>query len=125
MRVLKNIIFYIGVSLVILVALVFSFLEIRSIFAGDFTLMNNKAASFFAYFFKALFFLLLIAESVALIVYKAKKIKIDIILFMGSSGLLIGAFLTFAYFQFIVAFLLTVLTLILVMITSIGHFSKE
>lgn len=123
MKTFRTILLYIGASFVALIALLLAFLEIRSIFAGDFTLMNNRAASFFAYLFRDLFYLGLLAEAIILMIFKGKRIKIDLSLFIVSVGLFGGGILTFIYYHFIVALAVTVVALIPVIITAIEHFA--
>ena len=125
MRILKNVLFYLGTGFVSLIAFLFSFIEIRSIFAGDFTLFNSAATGFFAYLFRGLFFLSTLAFAVVLIVYKAKHIKIDLFLFIISCGLLGGSFISFAFYHFIVGLAVVVINLILLIITALECFVKK
>ena len=73
MNKLKSVLVFLGAGLAILVSFIFAFLELRSLFAGDFTLMNNSAMSFFVYLFKGLYFLSIIALAIFIIIFKVKN----------------------------------------------------
>ena len=60
MRLVGRIVSYIFLSLVGIVSLVFAFIELRCLSAGDFLLMNSPALSFLTYLFRGLFFLILL-----------------------------------------------------------------
>lgn len=51
-----------------LVALVFAFVELRALFAGDFLLMNSVGAAFVAYLSRGLFFVILSGYAICILV---------------------------------------------------------
>ena len=121
---LRLILEFAGCALAILVGFAFSFLELRSLFAGDFSLMNNAASAFFTLLFKGLYFLGIVALAVAIIVFRIKHKDICFILFMASVGLFIGAFISIFHFEFIFAVVFMAITAILMSITTLGYFRK-
>ena len=125
MNKLKSILVFSGAGLAILVSFVFAFLELRSLFAGDFTLMNNSAMSFFSYLFKGLFFLSIIALAVFIIIFKVKNKEMCLVLFSCSIALLVGAFISLIHFEYFVSLLFILITGILVAIVAIGFFKKK
>ena len=125
MKIVKSILVYIGLVIASLVAIVFGFLQIRSLFAGDYSLMNNSTISFLGYLFRSLYFLSILALSIAIVVFRIKQKKICVILFMSSLALLVGAFLSFIHFEYFVSLVIIFACLILAVIASIGFFKKE
>ena len=125
MKTFKSILMYVGLSLTALIAFVFMFLEMRSLFAGDFTLMENELLGFLTYLFKGLYFLSIVALAVSILIFKIRSKKICIILFMSSIGLLIGSFITFIYFVYFISFVIVFINAILVAITSIEFLKKD
>lgn len=119
---LRKILYFVGTGFASLIALIFAFVEIRCLFAGDFTLMNNPASSFFGYLFRGLFYLGIIALAVTLIIFKIKNKDINEILFFASIGLFVGSFVTFAFYDYYVTLIVIFITLILGFITSINIF---
>ena len=125
MKIVKSILVYIGLVIASLIAIVFGFLQIRSLFAGDYSLMNNSTISFLGYLFRGLYFLSILALSIAIVVFRIKQKKICIILFMSSLALLVGAILSFIHFEYYVSLVVIFVCLILAIITLIGFFKKE
>ena len=125
MRILKNILLYVALVLVIIIAFAFAFIELRTLFAGDFKLFNNAVSGGFAYFFRGLYFLMIIALSVTIIIFNIKHKKICIILFAGALSLFVGALFTFLFYDYFVTLAILFINLILVGITSVGFFKKE
>ena len=122
---MKNVLLYIGLGLASLVALLFAFVEFRSLFAGDFLLFNNAFLGALAYFLRGLYFLLIITLVVFIILFKTHQKKICIILFAGAISLFVGACLSLLFYEYFVSLVIMFITLILVVITSIGFFKKE
>ena len=118
MRVLRSILTFAGVGLAFLVSFVFGFLEMRSIFAGDFALMNNQFISFLSYLFKGLYFWGISTLAVFIFIFTIKKKDICLVLFAG-------AFITFAHFEYFVTLIFIAITAILVAITAVGFFKKS
>ena len=85
-----------------LIALVFAFVELRALFAGDFLLMNLKGAAFMGYLLRGLFFVLISGYSICLIIALAKKDSVSITHFFVAAAILIASlFSIFFYTQYI------------------------
>lgn len=125
MRLVKSILVYLGVAIASLIALVFAFIELRSLFAGDFLLFNNPFLGAMAYILRGLYFLLIITLCVFIVLFRIHNKKICIILFAAAISSLIGAFLSLIFYDFIVSLVIIVINGILVVITSVGFFKKE
>ena len=108
-----------------LVALVFAFVELRSLFAGDFLLMNSPFLGALAYFLRGLYFLLIITLCVFIVLFRLNHKKICIILFASAIALFIGAFISLVFYDYYVSLVIILITSILVAITAIGFFKKE
>ena len=124
MRIFKTILVYFGLSIASLVALVFSLVELRSLFAGDFFLFNNPFLGALAYLLRGLYFLLIITLCVFIVLFRTHNKKICIILFGAAISSLIGAFLSLIFYDYFVSLALIFINLILVAITAIGFFKK-
>ena len=116
-RLLANIFSFIGLGLSILVALAFTFVEFRSLFAGDFSLFNIPAVGFFHYFFRGLFFLSVVAISIIIIVFIAKGKERYITLFLICSGIFIASFVTLVFYIYYIALVIIVISFIPLIIT--------
>ena len=125
MKAIKSVLVCLGLALAYLVALVFMFLELRSLLLGDFILMENAALSFLTYLFKGLYFASICALCIFIFLFRVRKKRICIVLFMMSIGLLIGAIVSLIHFVYYVSLVLIAINLILVAITSIGFFKRE
>ena len=69
MKLVGRIISYFFLIVVVLLSLVFAFVELRSLFAGDFALFNSSALGFFQYLFRGLFFLFISGYCIYLFIY--------------------------------------------------------
>ena len=125
MKILKAVLVYLGLAIVSLVALVFAFVELRSLFAGDFLLMNSPFLGALAYFLRGLYFLLIITLCVFIVLFRLNHKKICIILFASAIALFIGAFISLVFYDYYVSLVIILITSILVAITAIGFFKKE
>jgi len=125
MRILKALPVYLCLVLATLVGLSFAFVEFRSLFAGDFLLFNNPLLGAFAYLLRGLYFLLIITLCVFIVLFKTHHKKICIILFAGAVSLLIGALLSLLFYDYYISLVIIFVTVLLVVITSIGYFKKE
>ena len=125
MRILERVLVYLGLALASIVALLFTFVEWRSLFACDFLLFNNPFLGALSYFLRGLYFLLIITLCVFIVLFRTHHKKICIILFAGAISLLIGAFLTLLFYDYYVSLVIIFVTSILVAITSVGFFGKE
>ena len=112
MKTFKNVLRYIGLAFYLLIAAIFAFIEIRSLFAGDFSLMNNQAVAFFSILFRGLYFLAMLVFGVIMIVFMVKKEKISPVLLAMNIALIIGALFSLLYFHLIVAIVLALFNLI-------------
>ena len=125
MKILKAVLTYLGLGIASIVGFLFAFLELRSLFAGDFLLFNHPFLGALAYFLRGLYFLLIITLCVFIVLFRTRNKKICIILFAAAISLLIGAFLSLIFYDYYVSLVIIVVTAILVLITSIGFFKKE
>ena len=125
MKIAKNVLLYFLLALIIVVAFAFAFIELRTLFAGDFKLYNNVFTGGLAYFSRGLYYLLIIALCVSIIVFNIKHKKICIILYVGSITLFIGSLFSLSFYDYLIALPIILINLILVVITSAGFFKKE
>ena len=125
MKILKIVLVYLGITIASIVGFLFTFLEWRSLFAGDYLLFNNAFVGALAYFLRGLYFFLIITLCVFIVLFRVFKKKICIILFAASISLLIGAFLSLVFYDYYVSLIIILVTSILVAITSVGFFKKE
>ena len=125
MKILKIVLVYLGITIASIVGFLFTFLEWRSLFAGDFLLFNNAFLGALAYFLRGLYFLLIITLCVFIVLFRINHKKICIILFAASISLLIGAFLSLVFYDYYVSLVIIAVNAILVAITAIGFFKKE
>ena len=125
MRILERVLVYLGLALASIVALLFTFVEWRSLFAGDFLLFNNPFLGALSYFLRGLYFLLILTLCVFIVLFRTHHKKICIILFTGAVSLLIGAFLSLFFYDYYVSLVIILVTSILAAITAVGFFKKE
>ena len=69
MKLVGRIVSYFFLIVVALLSLVFAFVELRSLFAGDFSLFNSPALGFIQYLFRGLFFVSLSAYCIYIFIY--------------------------------------------------------
>ena len=108
---LSKILSFIGLGITILFAFIFAFIELRSLFAGDFVLFNNPAIGFFNYLFRGLFFLGLVALAVFLIIYIAKKKEGYLGLLILGGTLFVSSFFGLFFYTWYIALLIAVISL--------------
>ena len=125
MRILERVLVYLGLTLASIVALLFTFVEWRSLFAGDFLLFNSPFLGALSYFLRGLYFLLILTLCVFIVLFRTHHKKICIILFAGAVSLLVGALLSLFFYDYYVSLVIILVTSILVAITAIGFFKKE
>ena len=113
MRQAGKILSYIGLGLVVLIGLVFAFIELRSLFAGDFSLFNNPASAFFRYLFRGLYYLAIVGMAIVTIVTLIRKKETNVYLTVVSASLLISSGFTVIFYQFYFAIGVMVVCLIL------------
>ena len=125
MKILERVLVYLGLTLASIVALLFTFVEWRSLFAGDFLLFNSPFLGALSYFLRGLYFLLILTLCVFIVLFRTHHKKICIILFAGAVSLLVGAFLSLFFYDYYVSLVIILVTSILVAITAVGFFKKE
>ena len=125
MRTLKNILIYIVMGLMGFIAIPFIFVELRNFFCFDFLYTNNPFTSGLAYFLRSIYFLLILVQSVFTILFIINNKKICIILFATQVSLFIGAILSLIYFEYYISLIIIFITLVQLIIISIGFFKKE
>ena len=104
-----------------LVAMVFAFVELRSLFAGDFLLMNSPALSFMGYLFRGLFFLTLVVYIIYLFISFIKNKGYSIACHIIAPSLFIASiFSLFFYVQYIY-----LAVIIIALIPSIAVFTRR
>ena len=125
MRLVKSILLYAFLGVLSIVALLFAFVELRSLFAGDFRLFNNPFLGGLAYFLRGLYYLLIVTLCVFIVLFRTHHKKYCIILFAVAVSLLIGALLSLMFYDYYISLVIIFVTAILVTIVSIGFFSKK
>ena len=103
---------FIGVGLSILVAIVFSFVELRTLFAGDSSLMESPISAGFGYGFRGLYFLLMIANGVLLIVSLAKKEQSSLIELLYNAFLVGVGFMSTLFYDWYVSLVIILINVI-------------
>ena len=97
-----------GFSYVILVlagllATVFAFIEIRSVVAGDFSLMQNPSNSVVSYVCRALFYAAMLANVIWLFINKINKKRTTLNLLVLSGLLVLSSVTLFFFYMFAIA----------------------
>ena len=115
MKILKSILLYASSVLAGLVALVFAFLEIRAVFAGDIKLMENPVGIAFSYIFRFVFYALMLTSVVLLIIRYIKKKPFDLLDMLFNAALIGGSFLSLLYYDWFISLVLAVLNIFLFM----------
>ena len=104
MKLVGRIICSVLLSITILFSLVFAFIELRSLVAGDYSLMNNAAISFVTYLFRGLFFVILASFSLFLLGIYLKNKEVTFIYYFIGGCLLIGSIFSIAFYSTYVYF---------------------
>ena len=125
MKTLKNILIYIVMGLMGFLAIPFMFVEFRAFFSFDFLYTHNPFVSGLAYFLRGIYFLLIFVQALFTILFIANKKKICIILFATQVSLFIGALLSLLFYEYYISLILIFITLVMLVIISIGFFKKE
>ena len=116
---------FIGLGFTILFSLIFAFIELRSLFAGDFVLFNNPAVGFFSYLFRGLFFLGLISLAVVLIIFINKNHEHYLCLLIISGSLFFSSCLGILFYAWFIALIVMVISLIPVVICLINWLKEK
>ena len=125
MKTLKNVLLYIVLGLMGFIAIPFMFVELRNFFSFEFVNLNNPFLSGLGYFLRAMYFFLILTLSVFIILFIINNKKICIILFATSVSLFIGALLSLLFYEYYISLILIFITLVQLIIISIGFFKKE
>ena len=125
MKTLKNILIYIVMGLMGFLAIPFIFVEFRAFFSFDFMYTHNPFVSRLAYLLRGIYFLLIFVQALFTILFIANKKKICIILFATQVSLFIGALLSLLFYEYYISLILIFITLVMLVIISIGFFKKE
>lgn len=117
---------FIGLGIAILFSVIFAFIELRTLFAGDWSLFNSSVLGFFSYFFRSVFFLGVLAVSVCLVMYIALKEEKERYLFIliVSGGLFVSAFMGLLFYTWFIALIIIIVSAIPVVV-SLLHFLKK
>ena len=98
------------------IALVFAFVEIRPISAGDFLLMESPALGFIKYFFRAIIFLLIILNTVKVFYSVLKKRGLDQYGLIFNGAVIIATLFTFGFYEWYIAALIILLNIVVLII---------
>ena len=113
MKLVGRIINIVLLGITIILSIVFSFIELRSLIAGDYSLFNNPLAGFVGYLFRGLYFAIILAFSIfLLIIYLTNKEMKFIYYFIGML-LLIGSLFTVFFYSTYIYFLVILITLLM------------
>ncbi len=113
MKLVGRIINFVLLGITILLSIVLAFIELRSLFAGDYSLLNNPAAGFVGYLFRGLYFVIILVFSIfLLIIYLTNKEMKFIYYFIGML-LLIGSLFTVFFYSTYIYFLVILITLLM------------
>ena len=111
MKLVGRIICSILLSITILFSLVFAFIELRSLVAGDYSLMNNVTISFVTYLFRGLYFVILASFSIFLLGIYLKDKEVAFIYYLIGGCLLIGSIFIIAFYSTYVYFVIILIGL--------------
>ena len=103
MKLVGKLFSYVGLVLASIIGLVFAFIELRSLFAGDFTLMNNVATAFINTLCRGLYYLSLMVVSVYTFVTLIRKKETNAYILTVASVVLICSGFTFVFYEYYVA----------------------
>ena len=124
MKLAGKILSYVGLTLCTIVGVAFAFIELRSLFAGDFTLFNNPVSSFVRYFFRGLYYLSLVAASIWTIITLIKRKETNVYGVVISASLLISSGFSIIFYEYYIAIAVMVVALILFGV-NFAYLSKE
>ena len=112
-----------GISLIF--ALIFSFIEFRALFAGDFTLMNNPAMSFMTYLFRGLFFFSTIVLVVVTAVQILRNKKLNLAYAIIALAIALSSFITFSFYEYYITIVIIFFTDLPLLVIVLNVFRKE
>ena len=112
MKLVGRIVSFFFLSISILVALVFAFIELRALFAGDFLLMNLVGAALIGYLMRGAFFLLIAGYSICLIIALAKSDNVSVSHYFVAPAILIASLFSIFFYSQYIYFLVIFIALI-------------
>lgn len=122
MKLVGRIISYFFLIVVALLSLVFAFVELRSLFAGDFSLFNSPSLGFFQYLFRGLFFVSLSGYSIYLFIYFLRNKILGFGHYVVAGALLVSSLFTIFFYVLNVYLACIALAAIPVIIVAIRKF---
>lgn len=125
MKTLKKVLPSVILGFMGFIAIPFIFVEFRAFFSFDFLYTNNPISSGLGYLSRGIYFLLILTLAVYAILFIVSKRKFCIILFMTALSLFLGALLSLIFYEYYIALIIIFITLIELIIISIGFFKKE
>ena len=99
---------YVVLVLAGLLATVFAFIEIRSVVAGDFTLMQNPSNGAVGYICRGLFYVTMLVNVVWLFINKVNKKRTSLNLLILSGLLVLSSVTLFFFYMFAIALVVLV-----------------
>lgn len=116
MRIVLSTIKYLIVFILFIISLVFAFIEIRPLFAGDFLLMESAFIGFIKYLFRAMFFIFMSYNAFITFycVLRNKRLNLNGIIFACVS--IFVSLMTFMFYDWYVAFIVLATNLALLAI---------
>ena len=122
MKLVGSIVSYLFLIVVALLSLVFAFVELRSLFAGDFTLFNSPALGFCQYLFRGFFFVSLSSYCIYLFVYFLRNKILGFGHYVVAGALFASSIFTIFFYVLYVFFACIALAVIPVIIVALRKF---
>ena len=117
---------FIGLGITILFCVIFAFIELRTLFAGDWSLFNSPVLGFFAYFFRSIFFLGVFANALTIAMYiglKEEKDRYLTPLIIGGS-LFVASFMSLFFYASFIALIIIAVSVIPLVIALLNFIRK-
>ena len=122
MKLVGRIISYFFLIVVALLSLVFAFVELRSLFAGDFLLFNSPALGFCQYLFRGLFFVSISGYCIYLFIYFLRNKILGFGHYVVTGALLVSSIFTVFFYVLYVYFACIALAVIPALIVAFRKF---
>ena len=106
MKLVGRIICAILLAITIIFSAIFAFIELRSLIAGDYSLMNNAAMGFVTYLFRSIFFIFLLSFSLLLLMTYLRNNKMNFNFYYIGFLLLIGSLASIFFYSNYLYFLI-------------------
>ena len=110
---------YVILVLAGLLATIFAFIEIRSVVAGDFSLMQNPSNSAVGYVCRALFYVIMLINMIWLFINKINKKRTTFNLLILSGLLVLSSVTLFFFYMFVIALAVLVVNAIVATIAVV------